>query len=69
MEHYYCPSTNVCLRCFITRVEAHVVDPPSKCGQILPNDDIAEARKKKLIRDGLYHNPDDEPPTAAPTEP
>lgn len=57
MEHYYCPTTRVCLRCFITREEAGVFDPPSMCGEVMPADDVAETRKKKLVAEGLYSPP------------
>lgn len=62
MEHYYEPTTKVCLRCFITNVEANVFDPPAMCGEgIEPDGEIAETRKKKLIAEGLYYPPPDEP--------
>lgn len=57
MEHHYCQTTNVCLRCFITRVEAGVYDPPATCGEVMPAGDVAEARKKKLLAEGLYSPP------------
>lgn len=62
MEHYYEPHTGVCLRCFITKVEAGVYEPPATCGAAMPADDIAETRKKKLVAEGLYYPPPDEPP-------
>ena len=57
MEHDFEPTTKVCLRCFITKAEARAFDPPAMCGQVLPVEDIAEKRKRDLIRDGLYRDP------------
>lgn len=63
MEHDYEPTTNVCLRCFLTKAEANVYDPPAMCGAgITPTDNIAEARKKKLVVARLYREPAEPPP-------